>query len=34
MKYVYFAALVLVNAPGWIWSKIAGKPFDPIGGAE
>ena len=31
---LYFIAIILINAPGWIWSKLTGKPFNPIGGPQ
>lgn len=35
VRYVlYFAALGLINAPGWVWAKIRGKPFRPGGGPQ
>ena len=30
----YTGGMILINAPGWIWSKITGEPFNPIGGPQ
>ena len=30
----YVGGVILINAPGWVWSKVTGKPFHPVGGPD